>query len=96
MPRLISAFAIAIILAGCVTTSDVVPATRGAYTISAANGSWSNREPPQIRATRRASAYCAKLNKTMIEEDFNESDFGFGFGDRYTLRFSCTLAAAAN
>lgn len=96
MPRLISAFAIAIILAGCVTTSDVVPATHGAYTISAANGSWSNRESPQIRATRRASTYCAKLNKTMVEEDFNASDFGFGFGDRYTLRFSCALAAAAN
>jgi hypothetical protein len=96
MLRLISAFALAIILAGCVTTSDVVPATRGAYVISAANGSWSNREQPRIRATRRASAYCANLNKTMVEEDFNESDFGFGFGDRYTLRFSCSLAAAAN
>ena len=76
--------------------SEVVPATRGAYVISAANGSWSNREQPRIRATRRASAYCAKLNKTMVEEDFNASDFGFGFGDRYTLRFSCALAAAAN
>jgi hypothetical protein len=95
MPRLITAFAIAIILAGCVSTSDVVPATQGAYLISAANGSWSNRETPRIRATRRASAYCAKLDKTMVEEDFNESDFGFGFGDRYTLKFTCVLAAAA-
>jgi hypothetical protein len=95
MSRLISAFAIAIILAGCVTTSDVVPAAQGVYIISAANGSWSNREPPQIRATRRASAYCAKLNKKMVAEDFNDSDFGFGFGDRYTLTFSCVLPAAA-
>jgi len=96
MPRLISAFALAIILAGCVTTSEVLPATQGAYVIRAANGSWSNREQPRIRATRRASAYCAKLNRTMVEEDFNEADFGFGFGDRYTLRFSCAVAAAAN
>jgi hypothetical protein len=95
MTRLIYAFATTIILAGCVTTSDVMPASQGAHMIRAANGSWNNREPPQIRATRRASAYCAKLNKTMVTEDFNESEFGFGFGERYTLTFSCVLTAAA-
>jgi hypothetical protein len=93
--RLISVSAVAIILAGCVTTSEVVPAPDGMYVISAANDACGNCEPPQSRATRRASAYCAKQNKTMVADDFDESGIDLGFGNRYTLTFSCVAAAAA-
>jgi hypothetical protein len=89
-----AAFAIAIMLAGCVTTSDVVPATQGMYTVSAANNACSACEPPQSRATRRASAYCAKLNMTMVADDTEELEINLGFGDRYTLTFSCISASA--
>jgi hypothetical protein len=94
MLRLIAAFAIAIMLAGCVTTSEVVPVSQGTYVISASNHSCGNCETPQVRATRRAGDYCTKLNRTMVEEDFKESDFNLGFGDRYTLTFSCIAASA--
>ena len=94
MLRFIAAFAMAINLAGCVTTSEVVPATQAMYAVSAANNACSNCEPPESRATRRANDYCAKLNKTMVADDSEESEINFGFGDRYTLTFSCVNAAA--
>jgi hypothetical protein len=92
--RLTAALALAITLAGCVTTSDVVPATQGMYTVIAANNVCGNCEPPESRATRRASAYCSKLNKTMVADDSEELETNFGFGDRYTLTFSCINATA--
>ena len=92
--RLIAAFVLAT-MAGCVTTSAVVPATQGTYVISAANDACDNCESPQIRATRRASAYCEKLNRTMLAVDFEESGIDLGFGNRYTLTFSCVATAAA-
>ena len=96
MLRLMAAFVSAISLASCVTTSDVVSASQEMYMISAANNGCSDCEPPKSRATRRANAYCAKLNKTMMPEDAEVSEIDFGLGERYALTFSCFNAAAAH
>lgn len=88
-------FIIAITLSGCATTADVVPAAQGTYVIRAANLTCDECESPQTRASRRASAYCTKLNKAMVTEDSQESYFDLGFVDRYTLTFSCVTASAA-
>jgi hypothetical protein len=58
--------------------------------ISAANDTCGNCEPPQVRATEQASAYCAKIDKVMRVQSFDTQTFDIGFGKRYTLTFSCT------
>ena len=57
--------------------------------ISAANDTCGNCTPPQIRATEQASAYCAKTSKAMTVKNVEEQTFDIGFGERYTLTFSC-------
>lgn len=57
--------------------------------ISAANDTCGNCEPPQIRATEQASAYCSKMSKTMEAKNADQQTFDIGFGKRYTLTFSC-------
>lgn len=79
----------AIALAGCVTTTQVVPAGKDTYMISAANDTCGNCQPPQIRASEQASAYCARSGKAMTVKDTQEQTFDIGFGHRYTLTFSC-------
>jgi hypothetical protein len=40
------------VLAGCVTTSNIVPAGQDTYMVSAANDTCGNCTPPQIRLHR--------------------------------------------
>jgi hypothetical protein len=77
------------LIAGCVTTSQIVPAGKDTYMISAANDACGNCTPPQIRATEQASAYCAKMSKAMTVKNAEEQTFDIGAGKRYTLTFSC-------
>lgn len=85
----IAIFAAVALLAGCVTTSKIVPAGQDTYMISAANDTCGNCEPPQIRATKQASAYCAAMNKTLVVKDTQNQTFDIGFGHRVTLTFGC-------
>ena len=85
----------ALILAACVTTSNVVPAGQDAYMISAANDTCGNCTPPQIRVTQEASAYCTKLGKAMIVKDTQEQTFDIGFGHRTTITFNCVTPTKA-
>lgn len=78
-----------LLLAGCVTTSKIVPAGPDTYLISAANDSCGNCTPPQIRAAEQANAHCAAMNKTMVVKDIKDQTFDIGFGKRVTLTFSC-------
>lgn len=80
----------ALVLSGCVTTSHIVPAGQDTFMISAANDTCGNCEPPQVRATEQASAYCTKIDKVMQVKSFDTQTFDIGFGKRYTLTFSCT------
>lgn len=89
MTRILMAAVLVGALAGCVTTSQIVPAGRDTYMVSAANDTCGNCTPPQIRAAQQASTYCAKLGKTMTMKDSNEQVFDIGFGRRYTLTFTC-------
>lgn len=81
--------ALTLFLAGCVTTSQIVPAGKDTYMISAANDACGNCTPPQIRATEQASAYCAKMSRAMTVKNVEEQTFDIGAGKRYTLTFSC-------
>lgn len=79
----------AVIISGCVTTSQIVPGGQDTYMVSAANDACGNCTPPQIRVTEQASAYCSKLGKKMVVRKTEENTFDIGFGKRITLTFSC-------
>jgi hypothetical protein len=83
-----------IALAGCVTTSKIVPAGQDTYKIGAANDDCGNCAPPRIRLVEQASDYCSKMGKTMIAKHFQAEPFDIGFGHRVTLTFSCVLTPA--
>ena len=85
----LAVIAMAVLLAACVTTSQIVPAGTDTYMISAANDTYGNCTPPEIRVTEQASAYCAKQSKTMVVKDTKDTTFDIGFGKRMTLTFSC-------
>ena len=44
---------------------------------------------------RRARAYCARMDKVAIAEDFRQSDDDMGFSESYKLTFSCAAASVA-
>lgn len=78
-----------LLVAGCVTTSQIVPAGQDTYMVSAANDACGNCTPPLIRVTQQASAYCAALSKTMVTKATRDDSFDLGYGKRVTLTFSC-------
>jgi hypothetical protein len=82
-------------LAGCATTTQIVPAGQDTYMVSAANDTCGNCTPPEIRATQQASEYCTKLGRTMVVKDTKNQTFDIGFGKRYTLTFACVPPAAS-
>ncbi len=66
------------------------------YAVRAANDSCTSAcESPQVRAMRRARAYCARMHKIAIAEDFQQSDGEMGFSESYKLTFSCAEASVA-
>lgn len=79
----------ALLLAGCVTTSKVVPAGQDTYMISAANDACGNCTPALVRATEQANAYCQKMGKTMTVKESKDQTYDIGFGKRVTLTFTC-------
>jgi hypothetical protein len=79
------------LLAGCVaTTSDVVPAGKDTYMVSAmAAGSVVLAGHSMINATKAANAYCANLGKVMIIRN-TQSVGTSGMGSEHSnLIFSC-------
>jgi hypothetical protein len=83
-------FALSMIsLAGCVTTSKIVPAGESTYMISAANDACGNCEPPEIRIAQQATAHCAAMGKKMVAKDTKNQTFDIGYGKRVTFTFMC-------
>lgn len=85
------ALSLAVLLTGCVTTSEVVPAGQDTYMVSAANDTCGNCTPPEIRVAQTASAYCAKQSKSMVVKETKDQTFDIGFGKRVTLTFACVV-----
>lgn len=84
--------ALACLLAGCVGTSDIVPAGKDSYLIAGHAGGSFNAGKGLIEATKQANAYCAKQQRFMVIRRTQESgNAGFG-GQSDELIFSCVTA----
>lgn len=80
---------LALVLSGCVTTSQVVPTGTDTYMITASTDACGNCTPSQIRAAEQANAYCAALSKKMVVENMTQETFDISFGRKTTLMFRC-------
>jgi hypothetical protein len=85
-------FIIALMLAGCVGASEIVPMGKDSYLVTGhATGGW-NAGKGMIDATKQANAYCAKQQRYMIvRRTDNAGNAGFG-GESSQLIFSCVTA----
>lgn len=76
-------------IAGCVTTSEVVPAGKDSYMIGASAAGGTEGGQSLIAATKAANAYCAALKKVMlIRNTTTGGSAGLG-GEHSNLIFSC-------
>lgn len=82
-------YLIVLLLAGCASTSEVVPYGSGVYLITAKSGSGTaTRWELQTMAAKDANAYCAKQGKTMqVKEDTAIGNVWTGTSSR--LLFTC-------
>ena len=82
-------YLIILLLAGCASTSEVVPYGAGMYLITARSGSGTaTRGELQVMAAKEANAYCAKQGKSMqVKEDAAIGNVWTGTSSR--LLFSC-------
>jgi hypothetical protein len=81
--------ALATLLVGCVSTTDVVPVGKDSYLISGRANGGLNAGKGTIQATQKANAYCASQNKFMIVRRIDTNGNAAVFGESASLYFSC-------
>lgn len=85
----IAVFAVVALLTGCVTASEIVPAGKDSYMVSASAQGGMNSGKGIIEATKAANAYCSKMGKfIVIRHTDTGGNAGFG-GEHSNLIFSC-------
>jgi hypothetical protein len=77
------------LLAGCVSTSEVVPIGDGRYMITGRASGGLNAGKETTEATKQANAYCAKLSKQMVLQDLDKTGNAAVFGENINLTFRC-------
>ena len=82
--------AVAALLAGCTTSSQVVPIGKDSYMVTAATSAFSGmNKSPHIKAAQRANQYCDALAKHMIIRRMDTTG-RVGFGNvSVNYLFSC-------
>ncbi len=79
----------AVLIAGCVTASDVVPVGNGRFMITARASGGLNAGKEMTKAAQDANAYCAHLGKRMVLADTQKTGNAAVFGENVTLYFTC-------
>lgn len=80
---------IAALIAGCVSSSDVVPAGKDSYLVTGRANGGLNAGKGIIHATQQANAYCAREQKFMIIRHVETTGNAAIFGETASLIFSC-------
>jgi hypothetical protein len=77
------------LVAGCVSTSEVVPIGDGRYMITGRASGGLNAGKETTEATKAANAYCAKQSKQMVLQDLDKTGNAAVFGENINLTFRC-------
>jgi hypothetical protein len=78
-----------LVLAGCVSASDVVPIGNGRYMITGRASGGLNAGKETTEATKEANTYCAKQNKQMVLQNLDKTGNAAVFGENINLTFTC-------
>ena len=78
-----------LLLAGCVSTTDIVPAGKDSYMVAGSANGGANGGKSLIAATKQANAYCGKLGKVMIIRNTETGGSAGWGGEHSNLIFSC-------
>jgi hypothetical protein len=82
-------FLLCLVLTGCVSASQIVPAGRDSYMVSGSAHGGMMAGNSLIEATKSANTFCAQQNKMMIiRHTQTGGNAGFG-GEHSNLIFSC-------
>jgi len=81
------------LVAGCATiSSDVVPIGKDTYQLSMTGVGFATQANTNIKALKRANAYCSQMRKQMVTQHSSESGV-YGFSPRQDqLVFMCVSA----
>jgi hypothetical protein len=80
---------LALILAGCVSSSEVQPIGNGRYMITGRASGGLNAGKETTEATKAANTYCAKQSKTMVLQNLDKTGNAAVFGENVSLTFTC-------
>jgi hypothetical protein len=78
-----------LMIASCVSSSEVVPIGNGHYMITGRASGGLNAGKETTQATKAANAYCAKESKQMVLQNLDKTGNAAVFGENISLTFSC-------
>jgi putative hemolysin len=78
-----------LLLASCVSASEVVPIGNGRYMITGRASGGLNAGKETTEASKAASAYCAKQSKQMVLQNLDKTGNAAVFGENVNLTFTC-------
>lgn len=77
------------LVAGCVSSSEVVPIGNGRYMITGRASGGLNAGKETTEATKEANPFCAKQSKQMVLQNLDKTGNAAVFGENISLIFSC-------
>jgi hypothetical protein len=81
--------AVALLLAGCVSTSKIMPAPGGLFVIKGrANGPF-NEGKETTRSMKKAGDFCAKQSKHVVLHDMGQTGHAALLGEHVIITFDC-------
>jgi hypothetical protein len=83
------ALSLCILIAGCVSASEVQPIGYGLYMVTGSASGGFNAGKETIEATKEANAYCAKQSKRMVLKNLDKTGNAAIFGESVSLTFTC-------
>jgi hypothetical protein len=83
------ALSLCILIAGCVSASDVQPIGYGLYMVTGTASGGLNAGKETIEATKEANAYCAKQSKQMVLKNLDKTGNAAVFGENVSITFTC-------
>jgi hypothetical protein len=78
-----------LLFVGCVSVSDIQPIGNGRYMITGRASGGLNAGKETAEAEKKANAYCAAQNKSMVMQNLNQTGNAAVFGESINFTFTC-------
>jgi hypothetical protein len=78
-----------VILAACVSSSEVQPIGNGRYMITGRASGGLNAGKETTEATKAANAFCAKQGQQMVLQNLDKTGNAAVFGENVSITFTC-------